>query len=366
MHLNQPFIGSDVLRGTLLILTAVLLAQVAHYLLFLLLNNVKRWWQNVFIKGLTRYTNRSLRFFLTLLALSIATSRLGLSLGATSVTDHVFEVSYILAITWITIGCVEVLHFVVVSKLPEEVQNNIPARRLRTQVNLLRQIVIGLAFFLGSTALLMTFPAIRALGTGLFASAGVAGLVLGIAARPTLSNLIAGIQIAVTESIRIGDAVVVEGEFGRVVEVNTTNVVICLWDLRHLIVPVSYFIEKPFQNWTRYSSDLIGAVHLQMDYMVQVERLRSQYTLVLEASPLWDKKTILVQVTNAKEKTMEVRFLMSAATAADTFNLRCYIREAMLAYLRENYPAALPRLRSEVAITRPLDEADYTTSDTQR
>ena len=351
MHADLTTDGRTLAGGTLVLMTAVLLAQLVHYILFRLAGSVRQGRDSVALSKVTGYISIPARLLLTLVALSIATSSLAISTKAANTLRHAFEVSYIVAIAWLAIGLVEIFHLVVIHKLPEEMQNNIPARRLRTQVNLVRQIGIGLAFFLGLTALLLTFPAVRNLGAGLFASAGVAGLVLGMAARPTLGNLIAGIQIAVTESIRIGDAVVVEGEFGRVVEVNTTNVVIRLWDLRHLIVPVSHFVEKSFQNWTRYSSDLIGAVHLQMDYTVNVEQLRKEYKVILEASVLWDQRVMLVQVTDAREAAMEVRFLLSARTPADTFDLRCHVREAMLVYVRENYPHALPRSRSEVRVT---------------
>jgi small-conductance mechanosensitive channel len=238
--------------------------------------------------------------------------------------------------------------------LPEEIQNDVRARRIRTQIFLLRQIVTWLIIFIGFGAILMTFPSIRNVGAGLFASAGVAGLVLGMAARPTLGNLIAGIQIALSEPIRIDDAVVVEGQSGRVVEVNTTYVVIRLSDLRHMIVPISYFIEKPFENWTRYSSDMIGAVFLYLDYTVPVEQLREHYKTLLQSSPLWDGKTMGVHVTDAKDSTIEIRFLMSAASAAASFELRCYVREKMLDYLQKEHPSALPKVRSEVALrTRP-------------
>jgi small-conductance mechanosensitive channel len=171
-----------------------------------------------------------------------------------------------------------------------------------------------------------------------------------MAARPTLGNLIAGIQITLTEPIRIEDAVVVEGELGRVVEVNTTYVIVHLWDLRHLVVPLSYFIEKPFQNWTRYSSDLIGVVLLYTDYTVPVDKLREEYRQILESSPLWDRKVMAVQVTDAKERSVELRFLMSAGNPTTTFGLRCYVRERLIQYLQEHYPQALPRIRSEVSL----------------
>jgi small-conductance mechanosensitive channel len=244
----------------------------------------------------------------------------------------------------------------VVRRLPEEMQNDVRARRIRTQIFLLRQIVTWLIIFIGCGAILMTFPSIRNVSAGLFASAGVAGLVLGMAARPTLGNLITGIQIALSEPIRIDDAVVVEGQSGRVVEVNTTFVVIRLSDLRHMIVPISHFIEKPFENWTRYSSDMIGAVFLYLDYTIPVEELREHYKSILESSPLWDGRTMTVQVTDFKESTVEIRFLMSAASATATFELRCYVREKMLDYLQREHPSALPKVRSEVALTTKLEQ----------
>lgn len=342
----------DAIRVTVVIVVAILLAELAHYLLYAVFRRIEKW-RNSFLGSIfIRFTSGPSRPILILLALTIAVQRVGPSLSPGPLTQRLLAVGYIIAATWLTTAAVEIVHALIIHRLPEDIQHDVRARRIRTQVYLLRQVAIGFILFVGFAATLMTFPSIRDVGAGLFASAGVAGLVLGMAARPTLGNLIAGIQIALTEPIRIDDVVVVEGEYGRVVEVNTTYVVIRLWDLRHLIVPVSHFIEKSFQNWTRYSSDLIGAVYLQMDYTVPVEQLREQYRMVLESSPLWDGKTMIVQVTDSKESTLEIRFLMSAASAMATFDLRCYVREKMLDYLQREHPAALPKRRSEVKLTQ--------------
>jgi len=269
----------------------------------------------------------------------------------TDLIQRILEIGYIAAFTWLTIGLPEIGHAFVVARLRDDIRDDVRGRRIRTQVFLLRQIMIWLLVFIGFAAVLMTFPSIRNVGAGLFASAGVAGLVLGMAARPTLGNLIAGIQIALTEPIRIDDSVVVEGQSGRVVEVNTTYVVIRLWDLRHLIVPISQFIEKSFENSSRYSSDMIGAVYLQMDYTAPVEQMREEYGRILQSSPLWDGATNLVQVTDFKGNTVEIRFLMSAANSNAAFDLRCYVRERMLEYLQREHPTALPKVRSEVAVS---------------
>ena len=339
------------LRGILAIAAAIVAAELAHFLLYACLRRVQKWRPTFFGGIFIRHTSGPAHPLLILLAVTIALAELDIEGWGTDLIQHILEVGYITAFTWLTIALLEIAHAFIVARLPEDIQDDVRARRIRTQVYLLRQILIWLLVFIGFAAVLMTFPSIRNVGTGLFASAGVAGLVLGMAARPTLGNLIAGIQIAVTQPIRIDDAVVVEGQSGRVVEVNTTYVVIRLWDLRHMIVPISHFIEKSFENWTRYSSDMIGAVHLQMDYTVPVERLREEYERILRSSALWDGKTNLVQVTEFKDSAIEIRFLMSAANSSATFDLRCYVREEMLAYLQRERPSALPKTRSEVSLS---------------
>jgi len=182
-------------------------------------------------------------------------------------------------------------------------------------------------------------------GTGLLASAGLASLVLATAAKSTASNFLAGLQIALTQPIRIDDVVIVQGEWGRVEEITQSYVVIRIWDLRRLIVPLTYFIENSFQNWTRDSSDLLGTAFLYLDYAVPVEPLREHLQKVVAASKQWDRKVCGLQVTDLKEHTMELRCLMSAANASDSFDLRCIVREEMMRFVRENYPAAFPQAR---------------------
>jgi small-conductance mechanosensitive channel len=203
--------------------------------------------------------------------------------------------------------------------------------------------------------MLMTFPEIRRLGLSLFASAGIAGLVIGMAARPALSNLIAGLQIALTEPIRIDDVVIVEGEWGRIEEIGTTYVVVKIWDLRRMVVPLSYFIEKPFQNWTRVSADILGSVFLYTDYTVPVEALREELTRILKSTQLWDGTVNVLQLSDAREHTVEVRALMSARNSSDQWDLRCFVRERLIAFLQKNYPEALPRTRAEFQRTRDIE-----------
>jgi small-conductance mechanosensitive channel len=191
---------------------------------------------------------------------------------------------------------------------------------------------------------------VRQYGVSLFASAGVAGLVAGLAARPVLSNLFAGVQLAMTQPIRIDDVVIVENEWGIVEEITSTYVVVRIWDLRRLIVPLTYFIEKPFQNWTRESSALLGSAFLYVDYRAPVEIIRNKLSEIVKSSKNWDGKVVNLQVTDAKENTVELRCLMSANSAGQAFNLRCEVREQLIDFLQKHHPEALPRQRSEVNV----------------
>jgi len=224
-------------------------------------------------------------------------------------------------------------------------QDSLLARKHLTQVRILKRAVHSLIVVVTLGAVLMTFEPVRQFGVSLFASAGAAGLIVGLAARPVLSNLIAGIQIATTQPIRIDDQVVVENENGRIEEITSTYVVIRLWDLRRLIVPLGYFIEKPFQNWTRDATDLLGAVLLYVDFAAPIDAIRAKLDEIVKASPLWDGNLARVQVTDAREGSIELRILVSARTSGDAFDLRCEVREKLIAFLQKEFPTALPRTR---------------------
>jgi len=229
-----------------------------------------------------------------------------------------------------------------------DVKDNLAARRMRTRFLVLRRVTAVIIGFVTLSVMLMTFPSIRRLGLTMFASAGVAGLVVGLAARPMLTNLIAGLQIAFTQPIRIDDVVIVEGEYGRVEEISTTYVVIRIWDQRRLVLPLSYFIEKPFQNWTRVTADILGTVYLYADYTLPVEEVRKELLRILESSGLWDGKVWGLQVTEATERNLQLRALMSAADSSTAWDLRCHVREKLAAFLADCYPQCLPTARMEV------------------
>jgi small-conductance mechanosensitive channel len=193
--------------------------------------------------------------------------------------------------------------------------------------------------------MLMVFDSVRQVGTTILASAGVAGIVVGFAAQRSIATLLAGFQIALTQPIRLDDVVIVEGEWGRIEEITLTYVVVNIWDLRRLVVPITYFLDKPFQNWTRQSADLLAYVYLYVDYRVPLERIREKFTSVLEGSPQWDHKVNNVQVTDVTEHAVQIRLLASAADASKAWDLRCHVREEMLVFLQREYPDSLPRLR---------------------
>jgi small-conductance mechanosensitive channel len=231
-----------------------------------------------------------------------------------------------------------------------DVEDNLLARKHVTQVRILLRAGDVLVVLVTIGAALMTFEPVRQYGVSLFASAGVAGIVAGLAARPVLSNLIAGVQLAMTQPIRIDDAVIVEKEWGTIEEITSTYVVVRLWDWRRMIVPLSYFIEKPFQNWTREGSALIGSAMFYVDYRAPVGIIRDKLTDIVKASKNWDGRVVNLQVTDAREATIELRCLMSARSAGQVFDLRCEVREQLVDFLQKNHPEALPRQRTEVAV----------------
>jgi small-conductance mechanosensitive channel len=233
-----------------------------------------------------------------------------------------------------------------------DVADNLSTRKLHTQVGILKKIFVALVVLVCLACMLMVFEPVRSLGRSILASAGVAGIVLGIAAQKSLGTLLAGIQIAFSQPIRLDDVVIVEGEWGRIEEITLTYVVVAIWDLRRMVLPITYFIEKPFQNWTRSNAALLGTVFLYLDYTAPVAELRAELGRILEKSTLWDRKVKGLQVTDAKDNVIELRILVSAANSGAAFDLRCEVREKMIAFIQQTAPGALPRSRGSMEIAR--------------
>lgn len=224
-------------------------------------------------------------------------------------------------------------------------ENNLKSRKLHTQINLLEKVVVFVIVFIGIGLVLMTIESIREIGIGIFASAGVAGIIIGLSAQKIVGTLLAGIQLAITQPFRVDDAVLVENEWGWIEEINLTYVVVRIWDKRRLVIPTTYFLDHPFQNWTRTSADILGTVFIYTDYTISFEALREELTRLLTSSELWDKKVNVLQVTDSKETTVEIRILVSAKDSPTAWDLRVYIREKMIEFIQKNYPNSLPRTR---------------------
>jgi small-conductance mechanosensitive channel len=290
------------------------------------------------------------RYFFPVLALIIALPTTPLPDPLKGRLEHFFTLVLIGLLGWLMIALVQVTATLIRTRYSIAVADNLDARRIHTQTEVLQRVFIGCIVVITIAAMLMTFPGARQIGTSVFASAGIAGVIVGMAARSTFASLIAGLQVALTQPIRIDDAVVVEGEWGWIEEIETTYVVVRLWDLRRLILPLTYFIEKPFQNWTRTTSEIIGTVFIYVDYTLPVERVREELQNILKDSPLWNGKTCVLQVTDFSETTMQLRCLMSANSSSAAFDLRCIVRERMISFLQRNYPECLPKRREAVTL----------------
>ncbi len=345
------------LWSTAALVGAILLALVAHYLLFLVVKRFSRKTTSVIDDSLVRHSEAPTRWIFPLLAVLLALPLLPIRPEILGPLQHTLGLGLIATVAWVIVLLVDVFADTISARYAVEQADNLAARTIRTQTQVLRRIFVVVVVVVTLGIMLMTFPAIRTLGTSLLASAGLAGLVLGMAMRPTLASVVAGIQIALTQPMRIEDVVIVEGEWGWIEEIRTTYVVVRIWDLRRLVVPLSYFIEKPFQNWTRTTSNLLGTVFLYVDYTVSVEEVRQELHRVLEASGMWDGQAWGLQVTNAGEHTLELRALMSASNGSNAWNLRCHVREKMVQYLQEHHPQGLPRTRAEVLMEKRLEPA---------
>ncbi|WP_439374901.1 mechanosensitive ion channel family protein [Bradyrhizobium sp. DASA03120] len=258
---------------------------------------------------------------------------------------RLFVVAFIALIGWISIRVVDMSAARYLQNF-RDVTENFVARKHVTQVRVFKRVTDTIIVIITISTALMTFDSVRQYGVSLFASAGAAGIIVGLAARPLLSNLIAGLQIAITQPIRIEDAVIIENEWGWVEDIASTYVVIRLWDWRRMVVPLSYFIEKPFQNWTRDTASLIGVIALHVDYRADVPRIRRWLEEAVKESKLWDGAVVNLQVIDADSRTIELRALVSARNAPQSWDLRCEIREKLIAFIRDEMPEALPRERA--------------------
>ncbi len=265
--------------------------------------------------------------------------------GILSYVPHLNTVLIICGFTWCLLVLIKIGKRQFLKQYDINKVDNLKARKVYTQINVLEKVANFIIIVLGVGLILISFESIRQIGVGLFASAGVAGIIIGFSAQKAIGTLVAGIQIAITQPFRLEDAVVVENEWGWIEEINLNYVVVRLWDQRRLVLPSTYFLEKPFQNWTRTSADIIGSVFIHTDYTVPFDALREELDRILDATDLWDKKVKVLQVTDAKEYTVESRILVSAINSPTAWDLRVHVREKMVEFIQKNYPDSLPKSR---------------------
>lgn len=338
------------------VLAAIAVGIALHRILFMILARLAKKRQLMF-GAIVRRTSRPAAYIFPLLAVLAIFPVLQLPADWVARVESVTGILTIAATAWGIVALVMLVADYAKGYQEQASEDPFRFRQVETRVDILSRVAVTIVVVAATATCLMTFPAVRAIGATLLASAGLAGLAVGLATRPLLENLVAGVQIALTQPIRINDVVIVEKEFGRVQEITSTYVVVVLWDRRDMILPLTYFIDKPFENWSRRSNDLIGTVMLYTDYSMPVDALRAELDAVLPESPLWDGDVKAVQVTDTDTHGMQIRILVSARDAAETFDLRCYVREKLIAFIQERYPAAFPATRIEAPAFARFDGA---------
>jgi small-conductance mechanosensitive channel len=301
-----------------------------------------------FSRRLVDYGHQPGKILVFLLLVQVILRNNAESLGPISVLQHLNALGLISALTWLGVRCVQAIADTIIELNPAHAADNLQARRIQTQTKVLARTVMVLIILIGSGTGLMTLPLLRQIGTSLLASAGVAGLVVGFAARPVLSNLLAGLQLALTQPIRLEDVVIVENEWGWVEEITGTYVVIRIWDQRRMVVPLQWFIEHPFQNWTRRNSEILGSVFIWVDYGLPLEPLRKEAERICQTATEWDGRLCLTQVVETNDQAMQLRILVSAGDSSKSWDLRCRVREGLIHFIQQNYPEYLPRVRADV------------------
>jgi small-conductance mechanosensitive channel len=329
-------------------LAALVLGLVAAVVLRLLALRYARRRQSKLAAALARRTFRPLLVLLPVFLGRVVQPLLDLAPAVAPTMRHAGTLLLILTFGWLLISLISVMDESVRERLLSGPRDDARAKRVLTRVGILDRTLTAVIVVLTAGGMLMTFPEASAVGASILASAGLAGLVLGVAARPAAENLIAGLQLALTEPFHINDVVIVEGEWGTIEEITSTYVVVRVWDLRRLVVPLRHFIEKPFQNWTRAGASLIAQVTLEVDYSAPVAELRAQVGEIVAGSPHWDRGLWNLQVVEAGERTVRLRILASVADSSHAWDIRCEIRERLISYLQQHHPDALPRMHASL------------------
>ncbi len=338
----------DVAVSLGLVAAALVAGIVAHSVTYALLGRLAERARTRWAERAVHYSRKPNRLVFPLLIISFMVPSLQLPPRALGIVGHLTSLLFIAAIAYLFVGLIHVLRDMLLANYQLDATDNLAARQAHTQVHVLEKVLYAVVAVATVSFMLMTFDGVRQIGVSILASAGVAGIVLGLAAQKTLGTLLAGIQIAITQPIRLDDVVIVEGEWGWIEEITLTYVVVRIWDQRRLVLPITYLIETPFENWTRRSADILGTVFLYLDYTVPVEAIRHELERLVEGSDLWDGRLATVQVTDARSDTLEVRLLVSAADSGKAWDLRCLVREKMIEFVQREYPESLPRVRARL------------------
>ncbi|CAH2030912.1 mechanosensitive ion channel family protein [Trichlorobacter ammonificans] len=327
---------------------ALLLGLLGYLLLFKVLFRLAVHSDSSLQKNLLQRWRPPAKLLLPLVAVLLAQPSFQFPPGISELLRHLGSMALIAGIAWLMASTILGLRDLVLQRYDVSDSDNLKARTISTQVTMLVRITIVIVIVLAGATMLMTFETVRQVGVSLLASAGIAGIIIGFAAQRSLAALLAGIQIAITQPIRLDDVVIVEGEWGRVEEITLTYVVVRIWDLRRLVLPITYFLEKPFQNWTRASADLLGTVFLHCDYRVPVAEVRAELERILARTELWDGKVCGLVVFDATDRTVVLRAMVSAPNSGAAWDLRCHVREKLIEFLQRDHPECLPRLRTEL------------------
>jgi small-conductance mechanosensitive channel len=343
--------------SVIVLVVATAIAWTIHAITLAVLNRLLRA-RRPYLRSVLDQTTNPTRLGLLLIAMAIALQTTPLGADTRAFVSRLLGLGVICLIGWMALSALRIAASLYLLRFQFETADNLLARKHVTQVRVLLRVAEVVIVLVTLGFALMTFNEVRQFGITLFASAGVAGIVAGLAARPVMSNFLAGVQIAIAQPIRIDDAVIVENEWGNVEEITFSYVVLRLWDLRRMVVPISYFIEKPFQNWTRTGGELIGSVMLYVDHTTPVDAVRKKLTEIVKQSKLWNGKVVNLQVTDCKETTIELRALVSADNAGAVSDLRAEVREKLIEFLQREHPHALPRRRNEISEAGTIKTTD--------
>ncbi|WP_026550437.1 mechanosensitive ion channel domain-containing protein [Arthrobacter sp. Br18] len=354
----------DPLAASLPVIAVIAAVVAAVVLAWLIRRVVARGLRNVpDIEGVSRRARTPLRAVLSITAIRMALGATAGDMPWFGPVNYLLVLALIAALAWLAAMLLLLIEAVLLRKYGSETKDRRRMSRLKTQIMLARRVGVAVIITLAAATVLLTIDEVRAVGAGIIASAGLLSVVAGLAVQSSLSNVFAGVQLAFTDAIRVDDVVVVEDKMGTIEEITMTYVVVQVWDERRLILPSTYFTTTPFENWTRRRSELLGTVEMDLDWRAPIDAMRGHLRAVLEGTDLWDGRTATLQVTEAVNGLMRARVLISAADSGAIWDLQCLVREAMVVFLQDGYPDALPRQRWEAVQTAPPAEPDTTDSD---